>query len=73
MKIQIVGCNENEEKKFKEIIKNLPNVTTQVLENSCKFNIKYPPAMIIDNVVVDDIGSLSTNELKNVILQFFET
>ena len=38
-----------------------------------KFNIKYPPAIIIDNVLVDDISELSTTELKNVILQFFET
>ena len=73
MKIQIVGSNKKCKTKIDKIIKDLPETTTVEELKKDKFNIKYPPAMIIDNVLVDDISELSTTELKNIILQFFET
>ncbi len=73
MKIQIVGSNEKINKQINTIINDLTKQRIEVVFDQVKFNIKYPPAMIIDNVLVDDLAKLTTNELKNVILQFFET
>lgn len=73
MKIQIVGSNKILEDKINDIIVNLPNATIEIVSDRVKFNIKKHPAIIIENVLIDDINELSTNELKNVILQFFET
>ncbi len=73
MKIQIVGSNKILEDKINDIIVNLPNATMEIVSDRVKFNIKKHPAIIIENVLIDDINELSTNELKNVILQFFET
>lgn len=73
MKIQIVGSNKILEDKINDIIVNLPNATMEIVSDRVKFNIKKHPAIIIENVLIDDINELSTSELKNVILQFFET
>lgn len=73
MKIQIVGCNKAFKKEFNNIINDLRFNQIELVFESSKFNIKKCPAMIIDNVLVDDLSKLSTSELKNVILQFFET
>lgn len=73
MKIQIVGSNKKIEDKINDIIVNLPNVTMEVVNKLEKLNINKYPAIIIENVLVDDINILSKSELKNVILQFFET
>lgn len=73
MKIQIVGNNKKLEKTIIDITKNLHNITLEVVSDMVKFNIKKHSAIIIENVLIDDVNKLSNNELKNVILQFFET
>lgn len=73
MKIQIVGNNKKLEKTIIDITKDLPNITLEVVSDMVKFNIKKHSAIIIENVLIDDVNKLSNNELKNVILQFFET
>lgn len=73
MKIKIVGNNKNIQEKLNNIIKTLPNSSIEIVNDEVKFNIKRNPAIIIDNVLIDDVNELSTSELKTVILQFFET
>ena len=51
MKIQIVGSNKKCKTKIDKIIKDLPETTTVEELKKDKFNIKYPPAIIIDNVL----------------------
>lgn len=72
MKIRIVGNNDELEKKINNITHYLPDVTLEV-SDELKLNIKKTPAIIIENVLIDNINELSDFELKNVILQFFET
>lgn len=73
MKIKIVGNNKNIQERLNNIIKTLPNASIEIVNDEVKFNIKRNPAIIIDNVLIDDVNELSTSELKTVILQFFET
>lgn len=73
MKIQIVGNNKLLEKRIHDVINSLPNIDVEIVNDEVKLNIKRHPAIIIENVLIDDINELSTSELKNVILQFFET
>lgn len=44
-----------------------------VLRDKTKYSIKHCPAIIINNVVMDDASSLNYNDLKNIIIQFMET
>ncbi len=76
MKIKLVGSKENERQLINEVLHNL-NCSVDIEElstdNRFKYNIKHTPAIIIDNVVIDEVSKLSKNELRCVIQQFLET
>ena len=75
LKIRLIG-NDGEKRKIKEIVNNLNcNVDIEEIpiQDKLKYNIKYTPAMIIDNVVVGDLSKLSDDELKEIVNDFLET
>lgn len=75
MKIRIIGSSGKDKNKLNEVVKNL-ECKADIIElpaiDKTKYNIKYTPAIIIENVVVSEGQELSMNELYDVVYQFIE-
>lgn len=75
LKIRLIGGSIGQKDKITKVVNNLneeADVEIIPARDKFKYNIKYTPAMIIDNVVVSDINKLSDDELKSVCYQFIE-
>lgn len=76
MKIRLIGSNGKEKQKIDEVVKTLEcqaSIEEISATDRTKYDIKYTPAIIIENVVISEGQELSMNELKDVVYQFIET
>lgn len=74
MKITIVGDNKKLKSKINDVVNDLEiSDASIVIGDETKYSIKHCPAIIINNVVMDDACKLNYNDLKNIIIQFMET
>lgn len=74
MKITIVGGNKKLKRKINDVVNDLEISDADiVIGDETKYSIKHGPAIIINNVVMDDACELNYNDLKNIIIQFMET
>lgn len=75
MKVRLVGSKGKDKKIIDDIIKSFDcsiDIEEISLIDKDKYNIKHTPAIIIENVVIDDLNELSKNELSDIIYQFLE-
>lgn len=74
MKITIVGENKKLKSKINDVVNDLEiSDANIVIGDETEYCIKHCPAVIINNVVMDDASKLNYNDLKNIIIQFMET
>lgn len=75
MVVRLVGSKEEDKKIINDVIENF-NYHIDIQEISAldkdKYNIKHTPAIIIENIVIDDLNGLSKNELNDIFYQFLE-
>lgn len=74
VKVRLIG-NDGEKIKLMNVVNNLNyNFDIELVPDKYKFkyNIKYTPALIIDNVVIADVDKLTASELHEVLSQFVE-
>lgn len=73
MKITIVGDSNNLKNKINDVVNDLQISNASIVNgDETKYSIKHCPAIIINNVVMDDACKLNYNDLKNIIIQFME-
>lgn len=71
MEITLVGNNEKLKNKINDVVNDLEISNANiVIGDEKKYCIKHCPAVIINNVVMDDASKLNYNDLKNIIIQF---
>jgi len=68
LKVRLIGNNGDKEK-LTNILNNL-NISSDIDiisdEFKDKYNVKYGPAIIVDNIVIDDVNNLSNDELSSI-------
>ncbi len=74
MKITIVGDNNNMRNIIKNVVNDLEISDIDIVSgDENKYSIKYYPALIINNVILDDASKLDYNDLKKIILESVRT
>lgn len=74
MRITIVGENKKIRRKINNIVNDLEISDIDIVsDDESKYSIKHYPAIIINNVMLDDASKLNYNDLKSIILEFEET